>query len=206
MVEVRTDIEWSTKKTDLIDYINKNEISLSIQSDCSEVRDLGEKGWGRIATKNIKKDKIITRIGGFWVTRKEREKYLDKDYFLFVEGEFYFQGGLNPKLNGSHNHSCDPNAYVEDYMIIRALRNIKKDEEITVDYGSFIDHSGVILKNCKCGAKGCRKRITGKDWQKHNLVIKYQFKCCNNIINRFLTDNYEISFRKLPPKSLKKST
>ena len=174
------------EKLKLIDYLNMNNISLGLKSDCSEVRDFGSKGWGRVATKVIKKDEIICRIGGFWISKEERDNYPDKDYFLYVDGEFYFQGGLNPDLNGSHNHSCNPNAYVEDYMLVKAFRDIDKDEEITIDYGTFIDHNGPILINCECGAPDCRKQITGKDWLIHNLVIKYKFKCSNQIINKFL--------------------
>ena len=192
------DIEWTTSKTDLIDYINDKKISLSINSDCSEVKYVGDKGWGRIATEDIPKDKIIARMGGFWISTEERDKYSNYDYFLFVEGQYYFQGGLHPRLNGSHNHSCDPNAYVEDYLMSRASRDIKKGEEITVDYGTFIDHTKTILEKCKCGSKDCRGIITGRDWLKYDLVIKYEFKCANNIINKWLKhSNYEISFRQV---------
>ena len=204
MVHIRTDIEWTTTKTDLIDYINDKKVSLSINSDCSEVKYMGDTGWGRVATKNIPKDKIIARMGGFWISEKERTKYPDHDYFLYVEGQYYFQGGLHPRLNGSHNHSCDPNAYIEDYMMSRALRDIKKGEEITVDYGTFIDHKGVILESCKCGSKNCREKITGRDWYRHKLVMKYGLKCSNNIINKWIKySNYEISFRQLPINSKK---
>jgi len=196
------DIEWTTKKTDLINYINDKKISLSINSDCSAVKFIGETGWGRIATKDIPKDKIIARIGGFWVSKEERAEYPDYDYFLYVEGQYYFQGGLHPRLNGSHNHSCDPNAYIEDYMMSRALRDIKKGEEITVDYGTFIDHSDTILKKCKCNSKECRGEITGKDWLTYNLVMKYNMKCSNSIINKWIKySNYEILFRQLSTNS-----
>ena len=77
MVDIRTDIEWTTTKTDLIDYINDKKVSLSINSDCTEVKYIGDKGWGRVATKNIPKDKIIARMGGFWISAKERTKYPD---------------------------------------------------------------------------------------------------------------------------------
>ena len=49
------------------------------------------------------------------------------------------------------NHSCDPNTRVKNFSDV-AIRNIKKDEEITSDYGK-----GLLLSfKCKCGSKKCR--------------------------------------------------
>lgn len=50
------------------------------------------------------------------------------------------------------NHSCNPNAGIKKISTLFAIKNIKKDEEITFDYSTTIDES----LECKCGAKNCR--------------------------------------------------
>ena len=55
-------------------------------------------------------------------------------------------------------HSCDSNAAITGTKTLVALRTIKKDEEITIDY-SMTDadpHWGIT---CHCGTKKCRKSI-----------------------------------------------
>lgn len=54
------------------------------------------------------------------------------------------------------NHSCDPNVFMRRaYRKVEyyALRNIRKGEELTCDYGET-HHEGTLP--CKCGAKNCR--------------------------------------------------
>lgn len=52
------------------------------------------------------------------------------------------------------NHACEPNTKVKNFSDV-AIRNIKKGEEITSDYGR-----GVVLSfKCKCGSKKCRGTI-----------------------------------------------
>ena len=75
---------------------------------------------------------------------------LDKKYLL--DGDFEFN---KARLI---NHSCNPNCEVLDEskskIWITAIRNIKKNEELSYDYGfsfdcNYKDHI------CKCGSKNC---------------------------------------------------
>lgn len=57
------------------------------------------------------------------------------------------------------NHSCRANAYLRiigQRVEVYALRDIRRGEEITVDYGES-PHSGGM--KCGCGQKDCRDRI-----------------------------------------------
>ena len=57
------------------------------------------------------------------------------------------------------NHSCSPNAYMRTCygrVEFYSLRDIKKGEEITCDYG-ITHHDGT--KPCECGSARCRKFI-----------------------------------------------
>ena len=77
------------------------------------------------------------------------------------------------------NHSCNPNLVTKYYTFKKkvsiALRDIKKGEELTVDYSQGAPYgfetSGYSLKNCKCGEKNCRKNITADFFK---LPIKLQ--------------------------------
>lgn len=171
-------------KHNLIKYINDNEISLGSANKKTEIKSVTNMGYGRFAIDDIDEEEIIYRAGGFWLTEEEREVY-NEDYFQLVEGEWHFQGGLKYYLNGCHNHSCDPNAYLQDY-IVRALRPIKKGEQITIDYSSFIYHNYTIIKECSCNSKNCRKTITGNDWRLYNLPEKYHYRVSGTILRKWL--------------------
>jgi len=65
------------------------------------------------------------------------------------------------------NHSCEPNSRYKQERLriwIVALRNIKKGEEITYDYGydmeDYKDHP------CRCSSKKCIGYIIGKKYRK----------------------------------------
>lgn len=54
------------------------------------------------------------------------------------------------------NHSCSPNTYIRvcySRVEFYALRNIRRGEELTCDYGDS-HHEGKLP--CKCGSKQCR--------------------------------------------------
>lgn len=54
------------------------------------------------------------------------------------------------------NHSCNPNAGIKNSRILTAIKNIKKNEEITYDY-STVWFEGF---KCKCGNTNCRGYIS----------------------------------------------
>lgn len=171
-------------KHNLIKYLNDNNISLGLSNSKTEIRSAENMGYGRFAVSDISADEIIYRAGGFWLTEEERENYKE-DYFQLVEGAWHFQGGLKYYLNGCHNHSCNPNAYLQDY-IVRALRPIKSGEEITIDYSAFIYHEYTIIENCSCNAIDCRKTISGNDWHTYNLPEKYNYCVSGTILRKWL--------------------
>jgi hypothetical protein len=77
------------------------------------------------------------------------------------ENEYVFHAGLVSKAN----HSCGPNCGIRlnetgghDFV---AMGSIHADEEITYDYAMRnygVDH---FPKQCRCGAKDCRGKVTG---------------------------------------------
>ena len=71
------------------------------------------------------------------------------------------------------NHSCDPNTKVGNDGEDRAARDIKKGEELTVDYACYVYYEYAPYPDCKCGSSNCRRKMKGwlglSDTEKKNL-------------------------------------
>jgi SET domain len=63
------------------------------------------------------------------------------------------------------NHSCDPNLRYDSAGNVVAARDIRKGEEVFIDYGFFVVNFDEPF-TCSCGAQNCRGRITRQDWRK----------------------------------------
>lgn len=140
-------------------------------------------GKGIFVKKNIKKGEIIfiakgkiikfstdaknakeSRIGSNWIG-------INKNIWLnIVKYSFRFI-----------NHFCNPNAGIKGKVIFVALRDIKKDEEITFDY-SISEDDILWQMKCSCGQKNCRKIIRSiqflpvKTFKKYLPYIPTYFK------------------------------
>jgi len=62
------------------------------------------------------------------------------------------------------NHSCSGNVGFNENGDFIAIRNIKKGEELTYDYG-FAESNPKFSMQCKCKSTNCRYLITGNDWK-----------------------------------------
>ena len=63
------------------------------------------------------------------------------------------------------NHSCDPNLRYDTAGNVVAARDIRKGEEVFIDYGFFVVNFDEPF-TCTCGAQNCRGRIRRQDWKK----------------------------------------
>jgi len=85
------------------------------------------------------------------------------------------------------NHSCDPNVWMKDEVTLIARRDIKPNEELTIDYALMeADEDWVASWECACGSPLCRKRYTGKDWRLSELQDRYHGHF-TPLINRRIT-------------------
>ena len=118
---------------------------------------------GLCATKNIKpRTKIIEYVGKI-ISNKEVEKNPkfdnSKDIYLFdLNNKVSLDGDYNWNTARLINHSCNPNCEVEGKGLklwISAIKDIKKGEELSYDYG--FSYSKEDLNNfvCKCGSAKC---------------------------------------------------
>jgi len=129
---------------------------------------------GLSAATNIKKGQKIIQYKGKKVSLNKVEtnsKYdNEKEIYLFNLNKRYDLDG-DFKYNTARliNHSCNPNCEVlEDNkkLWIFAMRDIKKNEELTYDYGFSFDKDYKQYV-CKCGSKNCVGYIVreGSRWR-----------------------------------------
>ena len=141
---------------------------------------------GLYASKNIKAgEKIIEYIGRL-ISKKEAEtnsKFDNKkDIYLFnINEKWDLDGDYRWNTARLINHSCNPNCEVEGKGLklwIVAIKDIKKGEELSYDYG--FSYSKEDLKNfvCRCGSKKCCGYIVRESsrWR-----INKKFKISNRI-------------------------
>jgi len=69
------------------------------------------------------------------------------------------------------NHACNGNVGFNRAGDFVALRSIKRGKELTYDYG-LAESNPRFKMRCECGAKGCRKMITGNDWKQKEFRKK----------------------------------
>ena len=120
----------------------------------------GISGKGTYTLSAIPARKKIGELTGTIITEREAEELAKKTKAIALV-ELGNNKVLNAMGTGSNeiryiNHSCNPNAYIRvcyDKVEFYALRNIKKNEELTADYGET-HHEGKL--KCRCGAKNCR--------------------------------------------------
>ena len=129
---------------------------------------------GLFASKNIKKGtKIIYYIGKI-ITKKQTENNPkfdnDKALYLFnLNNRYDLDGDFTYNTARLINHSCNPNCEVEGKGLklwISSIKDIKKNEELTYDYGFSFDENYKDFP-CKCGSKNCCGYIVreGSRWR-----------------------------------------
>ena len=129
---------------------------------------------GLSAASDIKKGQKIIQYKGKKVSLSEVEtnpKYdNEKEIYLFNLNKRYDLDG-DFKFNTARliNHSCNPNCEVlEDnkQLWIFSMKDIKKNEELTYDYGFSFDKDYKQYV-CKCGSKNCVGYIVreGSRWR-----------------------------------------
>lgn len=128
---------------------------------------------GVFAAKNIKKGTKVIEYVGEKITKAEAdrraEKQLSKSKNHTEDGGVYiFELNKKQDIDGNVswnparliNHSCDPNCETEiisGHIWIMAIKDIKKGEELSYDYG--YDFENWQEHPCLCGSKSCRGYI-----------------------------------------------
>jgi SET domain-containing protein len=141
-----------------------------------ETRTSTIRGTGQFALEDIPKDTILIN----WCGRYCRDIELkdlpaeELNYTLQVDDnkhQIAFVFGVREPADYT-NHSCSPNAGFLGAEQLRAMKDIKKGEEITFDYAMCENSSNMDI-SCECGAPLCRGKVRDGDWRKEDLQARY---------------------------------
>ncbi|RPH74848.1 SET domain-containing protein-lysine N-methyltransferase [bacterium] len=139
-------------------------------------------GDGMFARQPFKKGEVVCIVGGVVMTDSEFAAFqathsfynsiqIDKNLHLVEDPE------ITQSLDGSMNHSCDSNTWMEDEATLVARWDIEAGEEATVDYALFTTQSNWMLdRRCRCGSPHCRRIITGDDWRRKDVRERYRHR------------------------------
>ena len=112
----------------------------------------GIHGLGVLAKKNIKKGEIIFIIKGkkkSWKVKNQKDA-LFGDCWIGIGKDLW----IDPTGYGKYiNHSSNPNSGIKGSVVVRAMQDIKKCEEITIDYSTTEDQTLWYLKDLTNGKK-----------------------------------------------------
>ena len=129
---------------------------------------------GLYASKNIKKGTKIINYVGKIITKKETDTNPKFDnekaiYLYNLNSKYDLDGDFKYNTARLINHSCDPNCEVDGKGLklwISAIKDIKKGDELTYDYGFSFDEDYRQFP-CKCASKYCCGYIVreGSRWR-----------------------------------------
>ena len=139
-------------------------------------------GSGIFASTSIKKNTKIIEYIGEKITKSEGDRRSEKRLKKYLKSQktgsvYIFELNKKYDIDGSPlynkaryiNHSCDPNCEVTGTGLkvwVHAIKNIKKGEEFSYDYGFSFDED---YKNypCRCRSKNCCGYIVreGSRWR-----------------------------------------
>ncbi len=142
----------------------------------AEVKKSKIHGKGLFTKEDIREGEKVAIKNGRIVDQQfiDNNKEIIKGSELQIDDNHYIAPTTNEELKKSMlyiNHSCEPNIGIRGKNVFFTLGNISKGEELTVDYGTFENNNNKLI--CNCRVKNCRKIVTGKDWQKKSLQVKY---------------------------------
>lgn len=136
-------------------------------------------GRGIFAKHDISKNEKIIQYIGEKITKKEGDirsnrriqRYLKSKttgsvYIFELNSKYDIDGTPNYNKAKYINHSCNPNCEVKiikNEIWIFSIKNIRKDEELSYDYGYDFDKEDYKDHKCRCGAKNCIGYIISKE-------------------------------------------
>ena len=152
---------------------------------------IDNKGRGLYAAEDIKEGTKIIDYKGKIITNKqvdESNKYdNNKPIYLFtLKKRHTLNKNISWNIAGLINHSCNPNSQYDGKGLkiwITAIKDIKKGEEFTCDYGFGFDKDYKQFP-CKCGAKNCCGYIVREE-SRWRINKKFAMSNKKKLINNF---------------------
>jgi hypothetical protein len=146
--------------------------SMELKSLC--VRDT-DKGKSVFAMKDFSRGNSLLEFTGKIISRDEYLEQHDPENNHYLQIDYNRFMGPSGGMDDLINHSCNPNCgliYSEDKIILIAIYNIHKNEEITFDYSTTMDEDCWEME-CHCGEVNCREVIRDFKYLPYQLKIRY---------------------------------
>jgi len=120
------------------------------------------------AKKDFRKGEVVFIICGP-IVKKPTIYTVPIEYGLYID----------PISSGKYLcHSCNPSCGIKKRNVIVAMRNIKRGEEINIDYAMVVPkYDYKLLKQditCKCGSNNCRGEFGSYEKLSKELKKKYK--------------------------------
>jgi len=127
-------------------------------------------GLGLFATDLIEKHAFIVEYKGRRLANDLAEKMEARGsrYLYEINSRWTIDGSGRNNLGRYANHSCRPNAeshLTKGKIILRAIKTIRRGDEITYDYGDDYYRNVITPRGCKC-AKCRQKRAVARRTQR----------------------------------------
>lgn len=166
----------------LLDYsINLLQFGAMKSNQLTQLKKSGIHNFGLTAKQDIPADTRIIEYVGKRITHKQADQHLDENpddcvYMFAINKRYVIDGDVDYNLAKYINHSCDPNCYsdiINNQIWIFALRDIKKGEELTYDYG--FQRVGWEQRPCLCGIDDCFGFVVSNEhWSSIRKTKRYQ--------------------------------
>lgn len=146
-----------------------------------ETRATGSCGDGLFASRKIKEGERLLVFGGYILTVEEESLLPGKmaDNGVQIANDLVICSTRPDEWGGENflNHCCEPNAGFRGQIVLIAMRDIRKNEQITIDYAMVLHKppkGPAYRMKCLCGAATCRGLVTDDDWKIKALQVKYR--------------------------------
>jgi hypothetical protein len=126
-------------------------------------------GTGLFAGRAFDEGETVVVLGGTLIDDAELGRLHGHSSLAVAEGFNLLQDEDDPARYG--NHSCDPNLWLADEVMLITRRQVGAGEELTVDYATMTVAPWQMA--CRCGAASCRGVVTGDDWRRRDLQERY---------------------------------
>lgn len=130
------------------------------------IKSSGIHRWGLYAEEAIPRNRKVIEYRGERINRRETRKRSDEQasmiYLFTLDSYWTLDGAVGGSGAEYINHCCDPSIrtlITKGHILYMAARDIKKGEELTVDYHFSKDVDKIP---CKCGSPKCRGTINVK--------------------------------------------
>jgi uncharacterized protein len=134
-------------------------------------------GKGLFARRRIGKGEVVAIKGGHVYDARTLARVKGRiaaSYIQIADG--FFIGALTAAEVARNkmfiNHSCTPNLGIRGQIVFVALRDVRAGEELTYDWA--MEENGSERTRCRCGARGCRRVLSGRDWTLAGLQRRYR--------------------------------